>query len=132
MLSPLEFIQNLLKNDAKIFESENEQDAVKDALAILICHIIYADGKVTKQEQKKIFGFFQNECEMDKSETDELFDSILGDMDKFGKHLDILTDALKSNAHAKSEVLRHLNNIIICDGCVDREYEIFEVIRKSL
>jgi len=132
MLSPIEFIQNLLKNDTKIFEDENQEDAIKDALAILICHIIYADGKVTKQEQKKIFNFFKHEFEMDEDETNLLFDSILKEFYEFEKHLDTLTNALKNSVHAKSEVLRHLNNIVICDGCIDREYDVFEAIRKSL
>jgi uncharacterized tellurite resistance protein B-like protein len=132
MYSPLNLIKNLLSNDTKIFDQENNIVAIKDALAILICHVIIADGIVTKQERAKIFSFFKLEFQMKQEATEELFTSILDNMNEFEEHLDILTQAVKNSVHTRAEILRHLNNIIICDGCKDSEYDIFNKILKSL
>jgi len=131
MLSPLKFLKELLKNDTDIFK-EDEEEKVKNSMAILITHIIMADGVVTKEENKKVLAFFENEFEMKEEETHLLFDSIIDNLHEFEAHLDILTTTLKNSSHAKSEILRHINNIIICDGCIDREYDVFEAIRVSL
>lgn len=132
MYAPLKLIKDLLTNDTKLFKDEQSHDVVKDALAILMSHIIIADGIVTKQERAKIFSFFGDEFAMNAEETKKLFDSILDNMHEFETHIEILTDALKNSPTMRAELLRHLNNIIICDGCKDSEYALFDKIINSL
>ena len=131
MLSALDFLKDLLSDKTDLFKT-NEEEKIKDTMAILISHIIMADGKVTKEENEKVFAFFQNEFALEEKETRVLFTSIMDNLHEFEAQLDILTSTIKNNLHIKSEILRHLNNIIICDGCKDREYDVFETIRVSL
>ena len=131
MSSPLEFLKDLLSNQTDIFQT-NDTQKIQNAMAILISHIIMADGKITQEENKKVLSFFQNEFNLEESETQKLFNAILDNLHEFQEHLDVLTQTIKSDSHAKHEILRHINNIIICDGCIDREYEVFEAIKASL
>lgn len=55
-------------------------------MAILISHIILADGVVTKKEHQKVMAFFE--------------------------HLEALTQTLKNNTYAKAEILRHIKPVL--------------------
>lgn len=131
MISPLEFLKELLNSETDIF-ADNEQEKLQNVMAILITHVILADGKVTSEERAKVLSFFENEFELESAQTEELFASIMDNINEFEENLDTLQNAIKNNSLAKSELLRHINNIIICDGCVDREYDVFESIRLAL
>ena len=125
-------ITNLQKNDSRIFDEDINHDAIKDTLAVLMVHVSMADKKTTQKENEKILGFFQQEFQMSASETHELFETVVKNIDELEKYLDRLNELLSKDIHAKAKVLQHLNNLIICDGCVDIEYDVFETIRVSL
>lgn len=76
--------------------------------------------------------FFQQEFNMSTSEAHELFESVLENMNELEKYIDRLNGLLHNDLQTKAKVLQHLNNLIICDGCVDAEYDVFETIRVSL
>jgi len=116
----------------KIFDDGINEKNIKDALAILMCNIIHADGTVTEKEQSEVYEFFRNEFNISKEETNELFNSILGRGPELQAQADFIEKALKLDAKSKGILLVHLNNLIICDGCKDSEYIVFDKIKNSL
>lgn len=125
-------LQSLKENDSRIFDEEINQDVIKSTVAVLMAHIIMADKKTTEKENEKVIGFFQQEFNMSTTETHALFESIVQNIDELEKYMDTLNDLLANDITTKARVLQHLNSIIICDGCVDAEYHVFEKIRDSL
>ena len=69
---------------------------------------------------------------MTSKETHDLFESIIHNIDELDKHIDALNKLLSDDLVTKAKVLQHVNNIIICDGCVDAEYDVFEMIKNQL
>jgi len=132
LLSLAKLLESLKKGDNKIFDESINHDVVKDILAILMVHIIQADKKTTQQEQDKFLGFFQSEFEMTVDETKQLFESIVTNLDEIELQLEQLNQLLSGDTITKAKIIRHLNNLIICDGCMDEEYHIFETIKNAL
>jgi uncharacterized tellurite resistance protein B-like protein len=126
------FIKSLKEHDSKIFDQDINHDSIKITLAVFMNNIIHADGKTSRQEYKKILGFFQQEFNIDEMQTTDLFDSINNHIDEFHAHLDMLKEALADNQQAKSKILEHLNHLIICDGCEDIEYNVFDRIKTFI
>ncbi len=133
MLASLaKLLKSLKENDSKIFDDEINHDAVKDTLAVLMMHVAMADKKTTEKENKKMVEFFQQEFNMNTEETHELFESVVENMNELEKYIDTLSNILANNIAVKARIMQHLNNLIICDGCVDEEYHVFETIKTSL
>ncbi len=128
----LQLFKSLNENDSNIFDEDLNHDVIKETLAVLMVHITMADKKTTEKENEKLLGFFQQEFSMSSSETHDLFELIVHNSDEIEKHIDVLNNLLNDDIRTKAKVLQHLNNLIICDGCVDAEYLVFETIRDSL
>ena len=132
LASLVKLLKSLQDNDSKIFDEGINHDAIKDTLAVLMVHVSMADKKTTEKENEKMLGFFQEEFNMSVSETHELFEAVVENIDELEKYIDRLNHLLSNDLQAKAKVLKHLNSLIICDGCVDAEYDVFETIRISL
>ena len=133
MLASLaKLFEGLSQGDNKIFDESVNQDVVKVILAVLMVHIIEADKQTTMQEQKKILGFFQQEFEMTDEETKVLFESVVADEQELDTHVNTLNALLSEDKLTKAKIIGHLNHLIICDGCKDEEYMVFEAIKNSL
>lgn len=131
MISPLDFLKNLLKDESTIFESDQTQK-IEIAMAILLSHVIMADGKVTMQESENIKQFYAKEFGLSSSQTHKIFREIEDNMNEIGESIDAIKEALKNDPASLAEILKHMNNLILCDGCVDREYALFETLRVFL
>ena len=133
MLASLaKLFENLKKGDNKIFDESVNQDVVKVILAVLMVHIIKADKQTTMQEQNKILGFFQQEFDMSDDETKILFESVVADVQELDEHVNALNVLLAEDKLTKAKIIGHLNHLIICDGCKDEEYKVFESIKNNL
>lgn len=133
MLASLtQLLKSLKEDDSKIFDKEMNHDVVKDTLAVLMIHVMLADDKITEKENENILGFFQNEFNMSASQTRELFNSIVDNIGEFDMYLETLNKMLVKDISTKAKIMQHLNNLIICDGCLDVEYHVFEKIKSSL
>lgn len=119
-------------NGPSTFTKYDEKDAIKKILALLMINVVNADNKVTAKEQAKILSFFKSEFEMNENETITLFNSIEDNLDEFNTASQELNEILKNDVVAKAKALNYLNSIIICDGCEDIEFEVFEKIKNSL
>lgn len=131
MMSPLDFLKNLLDDESTIFQKDNTQD-IEMAVAILLSHVIMADGKVTIEESENIKKFYAKEFGLSNAQTQQLFNEIMDNMDEIGESIDTIKSALQNDKQALSEILKHINNLILCDGCIDKEYTLFEALRVFL
>jgi len=133
MLASLaKLFENLKKGDNKIFDESVNKDVVKVILAVLMVHIIKADNQTTMKEQKNVLGFFQKEFDMGDEETKILFESVVADEQELDAHVNALSTLLAEDKLTKAKIIGHLNHLIICDGCKDEEYTVFEAIKESL
>ncbi len=115
-----------------IFNQHTNRDAIKNILAVLMINVVNSDKKSTTKEQVKILNFYRLEFGMDKDSTINLFNSVEYDDTELNFRLAELKYILQNDTAARAKVLHHLNSVIICDGCVDVEYEIFEKIKSFL
>lgn len=128
----MQLLKSLNENDSRIFDQDVNPDAIKLTMAILMNRIISADGKTTPPETKKKLDFFQQEFGLDKAQTDAVFKSINDDVKTIDVNIDALKEAIHNDLKAKAEILKHLNNLIVCDNCENIEYRVFDEIRESL
>ena len=126
-----DFLKNLLKGDNAIFETDITRE-IEVAMAILLSHVIIADGKVSQQESENIKRFYAKEFKLTSTQTYKLFHEVEDNMDEIGESIDTIKTALKNDPASLAEILRHINNLILCDGCVNREYALFETLRVFL
>ena len=132
LTSLVKLLENLKKGDNKIFDESMNHDVIKNTLAVLMVHIIQADKQTTAQEQKKIVGFSKDEFEMTDTETKVLFESVVSNMPELEIYVEKLGTLLAEDRLIKAKIIGHLNNLIICDGCKDEEYHVFETIKNTL
>ena len=119
-------------NGIDMFNQHINKDAIKNTLAVLMIEVVNADKKVTSQERKKILDFFKLEFDMDENTTIDFFNLVKENDTEFNASLAELKSILVDDINARAKTLQHLNSVIICDGCVDEEYEVFESIRGFL
>lgn len=113
-----------------MFKNVKDDNKVKVALATLMCNIAHADNKITNLERDNVYSFFQHEFELSTQETKSLFAPLLEQTSVLDKEVEIITQALVDNMKLKAILLTHLNNLIICDGCKDIEYDVFSEIKN--
>ena len=122
---------SFLSNSDK-FNQHDSSDTIKNILAVLMISVVKADKKTTKDEQLKVLSFYKSEFGMSEDETIDLFNSASSNEEEFNLSLTELKEILSNDLQTKAKVLGHLNSLIICDGCVDEEYDLFEGIREYL
>jgi uncharacterized tellurite resistance protein B-like protein len=115
-----------------VFNQYSNKDAIKNILAVIMIAIVNADQKVTQQEKRKILDLFKLEFGIDEEETIDFFTAVEYNNTAFNSSLVNLKTLLNEDVMTKAKVLQHLNTLIICDGCVDEEYEVFDKIREFL
>lgn len=121
---------NFLNNDS--FDEEKNKDALKNILAVLMITVVNADEANSIKEQNKVLEFYKNEFDMGKEETIHFFNSTKHENRDIVIALEKLKELFSSDVQTKTKVLHHLNSVILCDGCVDAEYDVFEQIRAYL
>jgi uncharacterized tellurite resistance protein B-like protein len=115
-----------------MFNRHENKDAIKNIIAVLMIQVVNADDKVSTKEQDKVLNFFKLEFKMNEEETIKYFNNLKNNKEELDELVLRLDDILKNDTLAKSKILHHLNSIIICDGCLDVEFEVFEKIKKYL
>ncbi len=133
MLSTFAEFLKKLDNEActSVFSPENPE-YFTFSFAVVMYHVMKADRSVSKIERKHLDGLFQREFKMDPAETEALFDDIEAHYGEFAKHLSAIECEISQNAHHKAAFMEHINHLIVCDGCRDEEFELFEKIKQHL
>jgi len=121
-----------LFQDSELLGLHENRDEIKNILAVLIIKTVLADGESTKKEQTKVLEFFRAEFNLSSEETVSLLNTTSYDDKEYTKALTRLEEILNEDDSIKLKIMNHINNIIICDGCADEEYEVFETIKIYL
>ena len=115
-----------------LFNQHTNSDAIKNILAVLIISVVKADKKHSLAEQKTVLDFFKNEFKMNEELTLKYFNEVIHNSEEFDRAKEELNTILDTDITAKAKALQMLNDVIICDGCVDAEYVLFQKIQSSL
>lgn len=127
-----EFISSCV-NSIKCNEIDfNDPESVKLSLAMIMWHVILADGRITEKEIIKLFGFFQKEFALDTTQITTLIVDLKENSNDIKSHVQVIEQQLLNNISAKAILLNHVNALIICDGTADIECQVFEEIRSIL
>jgi len=114
------------------FSQSDENTRLKNILAVLIIKIVLADNKSTKKEQKAVLKFFNDEFSLSADETKKLLNTTNYNDENYTKILTQLEEILHTDDSIKAKLMSYINSIIICDGLIDEEYEVFETIKIYL
>ena len=118
--------------DKTTFDEKHNKNALKNIIAVLMITVVNADNVHTLKEQNRVLEFYKNEFNMSREETISFFNSVKHENKDIVTALENLQVYFSSNIGIKAKILHHLNSVIICDGCVDAEYEVFEQIKAYL
>jgi uncharacterized tellurite resistance protein B-like protein len=107
-------------------------DPVRSSIAVLMVHIIKADGKITNKEINYMRKLFADEFGMKSSESDKLFNDIEQNIPDLEGAVEIINNHLRVDNAEKAKIMAHLNQLICIDGVEECEYDMFEQIRKII
>ena len=115
-----------------LFNQHENNEAIKNILAVLMIRVILADDEASLKEQKRVLDFYKREFKMDEEATLDLFNTIKYDDPELHASLEELQHILDHDKLIKAKVLEHINDVILCDGYTDVEYTVFEKIKAYL
>ena len=121
-----------LFQNKELLSFHTDSDKIKNILAVLIIKTVQADGKCTQEEQKKVLEFFSKEFNLNRDQALELLYKTDGNTQEYVTALTQLEEILNTDSSIKLKIMNYINNIIICDGCTDEEYDVFETIKIYL
>jgi len=117
-------------NDNEGMDKENQ--ILQVAFAVVLTHIIKADGIESKQEQERFSNFFKENFALETTKIEDLYNISINLEDDLSNHLNILREEMKKFPSIKIKLMHELNCLIQSDGIDNREYEEFEKIREIL
>ena len=107
--------QNNLKNDTQF----------KIASASLVCSII----NIEKINPDKICSLFQKNLDLEKNEFEKIRNEITNDALNIEEKVSYIKSELNNNMLQIMEFLKILNQFTIVNGCTEKSYREFELIR---
>ena len=125
-----------LKEWFESLESEEEIDKSNQILhisfAVVVFHVVRADGKETLQEQEKFVNIFTEYFDLDKERVAELYKFAVNLEGNVDEHLEVLKEKIAHVPSVKMKLMHEVNSLIQADGIDNREYVVFEKIREAL
>jgi len=108
------------------------EKSIKKSVAILLAHIIKVDNRDVEKEASLFCSIMGQEFNCSKSEAlSYLIDALKHDYN-LDKHIEIIDNALKNNKISKMHLLEQLNHMIYSDRISQKDYQIFEKIKRKL
>ena len=127
-----EYTAILLGSDTTRLNELSDEKSSLFPIAVLMHHVIQADGRISKEESAALIRFFQDEFSLEEFETFELFDAVAEIGEPLYTQLKELKGTVYMDPVVKVNIFKHLNNLIICDGSENSEYRIFEKAKAVL
>jgi uncharacterized tellurite resistance protein B-like protein len=121
------------KNLKKIADLVNNQENLQDekkfkvASATLVCNIVNTDGK----NSEKYCSLFQENFNVSQDEFNEIKDKLKVDELSIDDKVQYIKAELGSNMFQVMQFLKILNKFAISDGCDQKSYREFEIIRDK-
>jgi len=118
-------------NLTKISELINNQDNLKDekkfkiASASLVCSIVDINQKNPEQYST----LFQNKLNIEEKEFEKIRNTLNHDALNLDEKVNYIKDELNNNMYQIMQFLKILNKFAIINGCTQKSYREFELIR---
>ncbi|HHD81221.1 MAG TPA: hypothetical protein ENK99_06505 [Campylobacterales bacterium] len=127
MPSNLKKICDLINNKENI---ENEKD-FKLASATLICDVVHNVINAKDDRRNEYCQLFQDRLNIPKDELEKIRDKISTDEKNIDEKIEYIKKELHNDPYQIMEFLKILNRFIILDGCNEKSYKEFEIIRDK-
>ncbi len=127
-----EYAKIIMAEDIDGYENEMDAHATMFPIAVVMHHIMVADGIISEKERNLVVHYFQKEFALDEGETYALFDAVAELGEPLFTHLKSIRSKIDVKPAITASIFKHLNDLIICDGCEDSEYKVFEKARAVL
>ena len=121
------------KNLKQIADLVNNQENLEDekkfkvASATLVCSIVDTDGK----NPEKYCSLFQDNFNLEQSEFNEIKNNLEVDGLSIDDKINYIKTELGNNMFQVMQFLKILNKFAILDGCDQKSYREFELIRDK-
>ncbi|MCK4442179.1 MAG: hypothetical protein KAU90_09225, partial [Sulfurovaceae bacterium] len=123
----LKKICDLINNKENI---ENEK-SFKLASATLICDVVHNVIDTKDDKRKEYCQLFQNNLNITQEELEKIKDKISTDEKNIDEKIEYIKKELNNDPYQIMEFLKILNRFIILDGCNEKSYREFEIIRDK-
>ena len=121
------------KNLKKIADLVNNQENLEDekkfkvASATLVCSIVDTDNK----DSKKYYSLFEKNFNLEENEFNEIKNKLEDEGLTIDDKIDYIKTELGNNMYQVMQFLKILNKFAILDGCNQKSYREFELIRDK-
>ena len=118
-------------NLTKISELINNQDNLKDekkfkiASASLVCSIV----DINQKNPEQYCTLFQNKLNLEEKEFEKIRNTLHHDALNLDEKVNYIKDELNNNMYQIMQFLKILNKFAIINGCTQKSYREFELIR---
>ncbi len=105
---------------------------LQKAFAIVLYHVIKADGVETEDERKRFTSFFKHDFNLDEANIHKLHKRASTFDGKFDVYLEVLKEEISDLPSVKLTLMQNINNIMQKGKFNEQEFEVFEQIRRAL
>ena len=123
MKNKLNQISDLINNQ----ENMKDEKKFKVASATLICSIVNID----KKDAEKYCSLFEENFNLSEDEFNKIKESLLNEKLTIDEKVNYIKTELHDNMYQVMQFLKILNRFAILDGCSQKSYREFEIIRDK-
>jgi len=125
------------KNLTKICDLINNKENIEDekefklASATLICDVVHNVIDTNENKRNEYCQLFQDKLNIPKEELEKIRDNISTDEKNIDEKIEYIKKELGNDPYQIMEFMKILNRFIILDGCSEKSYKEFEIIRDK-
>jgi len=105
---------------------------IKESVGVLLSHIIKADKRDVEKEAPLFCKIMGQDFECSEEEAKRMLYRLMEKEYDLETHIGIIAQALKDDKISKYHLLEQLNHIIYSDTIGEKDYKVFEDIKKRL
>lgn len=128
----IEELKTWFKNHQTNDTLDKEDVTLQKAFAIVINHVINANGKETRGEHQQFNAFFKYDFDLGDAQIQELHETASQFDNDFEAYLDVLKDELSDAPAVKLRLMQTIDNILQSGSVENSELDAFEQVRKAL
>jgi len=127
----------MAKNLTKICDLINNKENIEDekefklASATLICDVVHNVIDADNKKKEEYCQLFKDRLNMPKEELEKIKDEISTDEKNIDEKIEYIKKELNNDPYQIMELMKILNRFIILDGCNEKSYKEFEIIRDK-
>jgi len=127
----------MAKNLTKICDLINNKENIEDekkfklASATLICDVVHNVIDANENKKHEYCQLFQDKLNIPKDELEKIRDNISTNEKNIDEKIEYIKKELNNDPYQIMEFMKILNRFIILDGCNEKSYKEFEIIRDK-